>query len=127
MRDLRIDAIEDEPLSPAVFCNVETGVCEIFGESYSEDSYDFYAPVIKWLKDYINEYKKDITLNLKLAYYDTKSSKSYFKMFKIFKEYIHQGGNVTINWFYKEGDIDTIEEVEDFIIITGLKINLVRY
>lgn len=127
MKNLKIDTIDDGHLTPVIDFNAETGICEISGESYSEDSYDFYSPVIKWLEEYVTSEKRDLTINMKLSYYDTKSSKSYFKIFRILKSYASKGGEVTINWYYKTNDTDTIEDVEDFMIITGMQINLVKY
>ena len=127
MRNIRIDTIEDEFYRPVVDFNAETGVCIIAGESYLEETSDFYAPLIKWLKEYIADVRKKIDFNFKLTYYNTSSSKKILEILKILKDYIQTDGDVTINWYYEENDTDIIEDAEDFIIITGLRINLIKY
>lgn len=127
MRNIKIEAIEDEFYRPVVDFNSETGICEMIGESYLEETSDFYTPLIKWLKEYIRTVNKQIVFNFKLTYYNTSSSKKILEILKILKDYLKSGGDVTINWFYEENDTDIIEDAEDFIIITGLQINLVKY
>ena len=124
MRNIRIDALEDEFYRPIVNFNAETGVCVVEGESYLEETDDFYAPLVKWLKTYIEDINKPIIFNVKLTYYNTSSSKKILEILKVLKQYIQQGGDVTINWFYEENDTDIIEDAEDFMLITGLKFNL---
>ncbi len=124
MRNIVIDALEDEYYRPVVDFNAETGICEIKGESYLEETDDFYSPLIKWLKAFTSDKKKPMIFNFKLTYYNTSSSKKILEILKLLKAYIQQGGDVVINWFYDENDTDTIEDAEDFMLITGLKINL---
>ena len=39
--------------SPAVSFNAETGVLQMTGESYPENTFEFYHPIIHWVKEYL--------------------------------------------------------------------------
>ncbi len=125
MKNLIIDAIPDSPYYPEVNFNSETGVCELVGESYMEEAYKYYTPILDWLKEYTLEMKKPITLNLRLTYFNTNSSRLLLDMLDVLKKSQEAGNNVEINWFYEEDDPDVKDEVEDFEIETGLQIKMV--
>lgn len=108
---------------PIVDFNYQTGICEISGESYMEETYKFYAPVITWLQNYLEE-KKDIRFNFRLTYFNTSSSKFILEILSILKKNADTGSGVEINWFYKLDDPDILTEIDDFIEETGVKINI---
>lgn len=113
---------------PTVDFNADTGICELIGESYLEDTIEFYSPLFSWLKQYTVAIDKPVTFNFRLRYFNTSSSKCIIDILNILKKYKDDGGTVEVNWFYDadEEDIeDELEEIEDFMIETNLKINLV--
>jgi hypothetical protein len=124
MRSLIIEAIPDSPYYPEVIFDGSSGICEIRGESYMEEAYKFYTPLLKWLKEFSLEEGKPVTFNIKLTYFNTNSSRLLLDILDILKKYVDIGGQVTVNWYYEPDDPDVLEEVEDFKIETGLKINL---
>lgn len=127
MENIDISGTRDVYFVPTVRFDAETGVCELSGESFLEETEDFYDPLKKWLKQYIEEEKKPITFNYKLTYFNTSSSRCILDMLKILKKYEDEGGDVTVNWYYDEDDLDMEEALEDYIIATGLNINLHPY
>ena len=126
MQSLKIRGIQDEFYIPEVNFDADTGKCEISGESYLEETSEFYEPLIEWLNDYMTKIKKPIEFNFKLSYYNTSSSKKILDILRALKDYEKSGQQVIVNWFFEENDIDTIEDIEDFMMITGLKINLIQ-
>ncbi len=111
---------------PTVNFNAETGVCELAGESFLEDTIEFYGPLLNWLRDYIKT-QKPIKFNFKLTYFNTSSSRSILDMLNILKRYEMSGGEVVVNWHYDERDIDMEEEIEDYMIESELEINMIPY
>jgi hypothetical protein len=124
MKSLKIEAIPDSPYYPEVNFDAANGVCELAGESYMEEAYKFYTPILNWLKEYTLTEGNDITLNVKLTYFNTNSSRLLLDMFDILKKSKDEGRKIIINWYYEEDDPDVKEEVEDFEIETGLQINM---
>jgi hypothetical protein len=124
MKSLTIEAIPDSPYYPEVNFDVTTGECLIKGESYMEEAYKFYMPLLDWLKEYTLGAGNKVTLNVKLTYFNTNSSRLLLDMFDILKKSVDSGNEVEINWFYEEDDPDIKDEVEDFEIETGLNITM---
>jgi hypothetical protein len=108
--------------TPEVNFNAATGVCEIAGESYLEETYAFYDPLYKWLKSYITDINKPLVFNIKLRYMNTSSSKCMLVMLKILKNYQEAGGEIAVNWFIDKDDDDMQEEVEDILKETEMPI-----
>lgn len=126
MEDYIIRGSKDDFFIPDVEFYAQTGVLTLSGESYLEDTKSFYKPVIDWLDAYLKSVSIPVTFNIKLSYYNTASSKSLLQLLYKLKEYEDRGKTVVANWYYTKDDLDIEEEVEDFVIDTGLKINLIE-
>lgn len=126
MNDIHIKGLHEAYFVPTVNFEAETGICELAGESYLEETIKFYTPLFAWIKEYTETIKKPLTFNFKLSYFNTSSSKCLVDLLNMLKAYQKNGGEVTVNWYYDDSDEDIdeeLEEVEDFTIETGLSIN----
>jgi len=127
MNNLILDKIPGEPFFPKVNFNAQSGECEISGESYMENTYSFYLPVLEWLENYSTEVNKPVIFNFKLTYFNTSSSRSILEILQKLKEYKEKGGDVTVTWFYDEEDPDMKDEVEDFKVESEIEIKMIRF
>ena len=71
MENLFIQGDKEEFDVPYVSFDAETGVCEISGESYIDNTAEFYDRLLNWLDQYIKGVKKPITFRFKLTYFNT--------------------------------------------------------
>ena len=126
MESLYINNYPELIYYPVVNFNYYSGVCEISGESYMEETYKFYEPVIDWLRDYIKE-QKPIIFNIKLVYFNTSSSRFLLEILDILKGYLDTGNSVEVNWYYKIEDPDMLNEVNSFESETGIPIKTFRF
>ena len=126
MENLVIKEVNDAPYYPMVKFDAESGSCEISGESYMEETFKFYSPLLEWIKLYLEEKEKPLTLNFKLTYFNTNSSRLILDMLDILKKNKDKGKKIIVNWYYDPADPDMIDEVEDFELETGLDINLIE-
>ncbi len=126
LNDLEITGEKGTYFIPYVRFNAETGKCLLEGESYLENTWEFYNQLKAWLQSY-SATNKPIFLDFKLTYFNTSSSKGIFELLMFLKEYENNGGKVMINWYYPEYDEDLLEEAEDFIEDTQLAIRLIPY
>jgi hypothetical protein len=124
MENIVLEASE-EVATPEIKFISQTGICEISGESYLEKTYAFYDPLYAWLREYMNTQKKPLTLNMRLKYMNTSSSKCILIMLKIIKDYIDEGNQATVNWYMKADDDVMKEEVEDLREEAELPINMI--
>lgn len=127
MENLVITGNSNIYLIPQVHFDATTGNCEIVGESYLEETKEFYQKLVKWLQDYMTEVKGNITLSIKLTYFNTSTSRCLLDIFRILKSYQLQKHEVTVNWYVKHEEDFSVEEVEDFIVNSGLMINQILY
>ncbi len=127
MENIQIIGSHDVFFVPSVNFNAETGICEISGESYLEETLQFYTPLYEWLEQYFKEVDKPITFNVKLTYFNTSSSRCVLDMLNLIKDYENTGGKVMINWHYDPEDSDMVEEIEDYVIDSELNINMVAF
>ena len=127
MENLEIKGESGVYFIPEVKLNANSGQCEISGESYLEDTDEFYNNIIHWIENYINDLKKPLTFNFRLTYFNTSSSRSILNVLRVLKKYQDQGGQVTVNWYYPEDDDSIAEEAEDYMKDTGLKINMFAF
>ena len=126
MEDLNIKGEKGTFFIPNVSFSASTGICEINGESYLENTFAFYQPLIDWVKEYTTSVQKPITANFGLTYFNTASSRSILDLLIVLKEYEENGGKVTVNWSVQAWDEDMQQEIEDFSIDADLPINIIQ-
>jgi SiaC family regulatory phosphoprotein len=128
MENLEIEGRLSTFFIPMVSFNATTGVCQIVGESYLEDSFAFYGQLIKWINDYFDEGTTSIQVDFKLSYYNTSASRAILDILRVLKAYQESGKNVLVSWYYPNPDYDELKlEAEDYIEETGLQMNLIPY
>jgi len=114
--------INKTKVSPEVILDPNTGYAEICGESYPENSLNFYRPVVDWLKKTVED-KREIEFNFKLDYFNTSSSKCILDILGILEKYNQEGGKVIVNWYYNDDDM--LEAGEDFLSDLNLSYKLI--
>jgi hypothetical protein len=100
--------------TPEITLDPEKGLIEMKGKSYPENTFEFYAPILEWLKEYAKHPNKETTANLEIVYFNSSTSKILFNMFDILYE-IKDKSKVTINWIYDKDNETAKEAGEDFI------------
>jgi len=91
------------------------GVMEMRGKSYPENTFDFYAPVMQWLKDYFAGSPADESVfNMEIIYFNSSSSKLFYDLFDMLEEETENGRKITVNWEYDPENENALEAGEDF-------------
>lgn len=112
--------------TPAIEFNSATGKLIISGESYPENSAEFYKPVFSWLNNYM-EVKREIEFSFKLTYFNTSSSKSILDIIELLENYHQTGGKVSLNWYFEEEDDDIEDSGIEFTSDLALPCKLIPY
>lgn len=113
--------------TPGVDFQADTGKCSLSGESYLEETWDFYDQLLNWLRSYMETVKGPIYFEFRLTYFNTSSSKCILEIVKLLKKYQDEGGEVELLWYYPEGDDDILEEAEDFEEFVGIPVKTIAY
>ncbi len=124
--------MEDLILKPkkdmlGVTCGVKTGIVKLEGTSYPEDAVSFFQPIWKWLEDYVEKIEQPITLNLKVDYINSSTTKCMFYIFEILEIYYKNGGSAKVFWYYRKNDKDIEDVGKEFKEDLELPFEMVSY
>jgi hypothetical protein len=125
MENLFVKGYEERP---TINFDAETGILEISESSYPEYTNEIYTPVMEWLEKYFEQEGRTITFNFRLDYFNTSTSFRFQQIIVALNEYgLEKNGEVTINWYYQDGDIDMQENGEDYAKDAKVPFNLIAY
>jgi len=111
MENLHID---ETKYTPEITLDVN-GTISLRGKSYPENTFEFYAPMMEWVKEYFETSAQDVTtVNLEIIYFNSSSSKLFFDFFDLLEENAEEH-KIEINWIYDEENESAEEAGEDFI------------
>ena len=95
--------------SPGFVIDWGTGIIEITGKSTLENPVQFFKKILANLTDYFENPRPFTTINFRLDYVNTASSKWVFYILKNIESKHQKKTWVEINWFY-ESDDESIQE-----------------
>ena len=99
--------------SPEIDFNPETNILSMSGESYPENTIQFYDPLLDWLKGYLSERgDNEVVFNIELIYFNSSSSKVLLDIFDMLEE--TKNDKITVNWIHDEEDEAMEEYGEEF-------------
>ena len=112
--------------TPRIHFDVLNGHLLMEGRSIPEDAFSFYQPIYKWLEQYIQESDTKTTIEFRLEYFNTSSSKCILEILHILEK-IKDKQPVQVKWFYDEDDEDMLESGENYSQIIELPIKFETY
>lgn len=120
--------IEETKYTPSINLNAGSGILELIGKSYPENTFEFYKPMMEWTEEYFNgNQQEETTVNLEIIYFNSSSSKLFFDFFDLLEESHNNGKKISVNWIYDEENEAALEAGEDFQEdFEDLKFNLVE-
>ncbi|NRA11468.1 MAG: DUF1987 domain-containing protein, partial [Crocinitomicaceae bacterium] len=90
------------------------------------NSIEFYKPLNEWLEEYAGYPRDNTTVDVRLEYFNTSSSKCILDFFKRL-EIVNQGSSeVHVNWYFETDDEDMQEAGEDYEAIVGLPFKIIE-
>ncbi|HMW00938.1 MAG TPA: DUF1987 domain-containing protein [Acidobacteriota bacterium] len=119
--------VDKTKVTPQVSFDAATGIMEIAGESYPENSMQFYQPVFKWLQEFFSSEPGSATFNFKLEYFNTSSSKCILNILEILEDAHSEGHTIELNWYYREDDDDMLESGQEFCEDMTLPFKFISY
>ncbi len=99
------------------------GIIKIEGRSIPEDASLFFTDIVEWIDKYLSFPKEKTVVNINLEYLNSGTSKYVLQILRRLKELPANNHQLTINWYYEEGDDDILERGEYYASILDLKIN----
>ena len=84
------------------------------GDSYPENSFEFFTTVISWIEDFLTQKTEPLTLELGLIYMNTSSVKAMMDIFDLLEEAHNKGRTVRVDWRYDPQNERVRELAEEF-------------
>ena len=106
-----INATDD---TPRVVFDGESQTLNISGNSFPENTFSFYKPIIAWLEEHLDGMEKALTVEMDINYYNSSSSKVYMNIFNMLRGAAEKGWSIVVNWYYDSDDEDAFEDGEEF-------------
>lgn len=111
MNDLSIEATVS---SPSVHLSLAEGLASLAGESYPENAFDYYAPIIAWIKEFLATRTGPLKLELRLSYLNTSSTKCLVDILDELENAHTSGREVGVVWYCERGNERAQESAEEF-------------
>jgi hypothetical protein len=112
--------------SPKVFYDKGLNILSISGDSYPENSFEFYKPLFKWMNMFVDSNLDSLQIDFTLVYFNSTTSKVLYDFFDLLEE--HSGTNLRlkVNWQYDPENELALESGEEYHEdYESLSINLV--
>jgi hypothetical protein len=107
---LTIEATES---TPQILFSPETQTLLMAGESYPENSFDFFDPVFNWLSTELPQLG-GLTLEIKIKYMNSSSTKCMLDILDIMTERYEAGTQIEVKWYIEPGNERARELAEEF-------------
>ena len=92
------------------------------GRSIPENSIEFYKPLLEWIYQHVNAEEPEVSISVKLEYFNTSSSKCLMDLFKRIEKAAPQA---SVHWYYEDEDEDMLEAGEDYDAIIDIQFRLI--
>ncbi|TXK80073.1 DUF1987 domain-containing protein [Paenibacillus sp. N3.4] len=108
--------IESSKSTPAIHFDPQAHVLSIQGQSYPENAFKFYEPILKWMDDYLDQLNEAtiMKIELMLPYINTSSTKCFMTLLEKLDEAYDQGKNISIYWYYDQENETELECAQEF-------------
>lgn len=111
MNDLKIVSTQSTPL---IETDSNRGVVYMEGDSYPENSFEFYSELVSWVSHYLSNNNRPLVLELALLYLNTSSIKVMMDIFDELEEAHQKGREIAVHWRYDLDNERVAELAEEF-------------
>ncbi len=100
--------------SPQVQGNEAEALLCLSGESYPENTFEFFSPILAWVVEILGRDNRPFTLELRLSYLNTSSIKCLMDILDDLEEAHRKGRQVNVRWFYDAENDRALDLAEEF-------------
>ena len=111
MNDLNIAATQS---TPGIQSDTEQGLLRMHGDSYPENSFEFFGPVIHWIETFLTAQTAPLHLELRLIYMNTSSVKAMMDIFDMLEDAHGRGRAVSVAWYYDPRNERVLDLADEF-------------
>lgn len=85
--------------TPQIYFDADANILRISGESYPENSFEFYAPLFKWVKEFLAE-QPALDLEINVSYLNSSSTKCLLDLLDLLEGCHGAGARISMVWRY---------------------------
>ncbi|WP_038054505.1 biofilm regulation phosphoprotein SiaC [Thioalkalivibrio sp. ALJ1] len=111
MTDLEVEKTQS---TPAIKADSAEGVLKMEGDSYPENSFEFFNPVIDWVRQQLTEASHPVRVELRLIYLNTSSVRAMLDIFDMLEAAHGRGVDVGVVWYYDSRNHRVADLAEEF-------------
>jgi hypothetical protein len=100
--------------TPGIAGDWTQGLLTMQGDSYPENSFEFFGQVIGWIERYLKETDAPLRLELRLVYMNTSSVKAMMDIFDLLEEAHGKGRRVSVDWYYDPRNERVMDLADEF-------------
>ncbi|MCE8032536.1 MAG: biofilm regulation phosphoprotein SiaC [Halomonas sp.] len=100
--------------TPTIISDWQAGLLSMQGDSYPENSFELFDQVIDWVKRFLGDESRPLTLELALVYLNTSSVKAMMDIFDLLEEAHQEGRVIQVTWHYDPRNERIAELAEEF-------------
>jgi hypothetical protein len=100
LNTLHIPATDE---TPEVYLDSSGVECRISGKSLPENAFDFYEPVLQWIRKYGDAIERPLRLQIRFEYFNSSSGRYLFEMLHILEQSKYKE-NYRIIWITDKDD-----------------------
>ena len=100
--------------TPALLADSDAGTLEMRGDSYPENSFEFFAPIVEWVQNHFATPDASLKVALHLLYLNTSSVRAMMDIFEMLEDAHNSSHGVAVQWFYDEDNDRIAELAEEF-------------
>lgn len=98
--------------TPAIDTDWQSGRVSLRGDSYPEDAFEFFEPLLNWVGGYLADAREPLALELSLLYINTSSIRMLMDLFDEMEAAHRRGGSVSLTWYY-DAENERVAEIAD--------------
>lgn len=108
--------VEATKSTPAVHFAPQSDRLSIRGQSYPENAFKFFEPLLAWVDRFLEQLppEREIALELRLPYMNTSSTKCFMMLLEKFDDAYAEGKRVRLEWLCSEDNESEQECAEEF-------------
>jgi hypothetical protein len=106
--------ISSSQSTPSIVGQWEQGLLTMDGDSYPENSFEFFVQVIDWIERYLKQTQAPLRLELRLVYMNTSSVKAMMDIFDMLEDAHKKGRQVSVDWYYDERNERVVDLADEF-------------
>lgn len=99
--------------TPSIQFDSNSNRLVIQGESYPENSFEFYTPITSAIKEYLF-HEKELKLEINLSYMNSSTTKCILDLLDLLEEAHQNGSKIAITWRYDIENPRSLDLAEEF-------------